>query len=282
MAATEIHGITEQDVRDAPAFGDVAPLVAAALSGAVFAAYNVYFDAKFIDAELARVGIEPLPPHLCLMYMRPLLGVGSRCSLADACHAHGVKHGGHHFAGSDALASAQLWLKYLEAMDRMQIQTFGQLARRKKYKFMSSFAEPPVQFLVPNPAALQLKSRRVASTAGVSDVRSPTDVRSEYWDALKAALADLEVTPDEVAYLAKKRAALGLSIEDIRALHARAFAGLLADVSDDHVITEPEVARVAALSSALRALGWSPGDAIQVAGRPSEPRRGIMTRIFGG
>jgi DNA polymerase III alpha subunit (gram-positive type) len=63
MAATEIHGISDTDVRDAPTFDDIASEVAQALSGAVFAAYNVYFDAKY---------------RRWLRWQRPFVGSGGR------------------------------------------------------------------------------------------------------------------------------------------------------------------------------------------------------------
>jgi DNA polymerase III epsilon subunit-like protein len=128
VSATEIHGITDAHVRGAPTFGDITPLVEEALSGAVFASYNVYFDAKFIGAELQRAGIAAFPPHVCLMYLRPMLGLGGRCSLADACRHHGVPHLGAHMAADDAVASAGLWLKYLSHMEALELRTFDDLA----------------------------------------------------------------------------------------------------------------------------------------------------------
>ena len=41
IAATEIHGITDDDVADAPEFGDIASDLVAAISDCVVAAYNV-------------------------------------------------------------------------------------------------------------------------------------------------------------------------------------------------------------------------------------------------
>ena len=46
MAATEIHGITDDDVQGAPRFSEIAEDVAQALSGAVVAAYNVYSSSE--------------------------------------------------------------------------------------------------------------------------------------------------------------------------------------------------------------------------------------------
>ena len=114
---------------------------ASALKDSVFASYNVYFDAKFVQAELKQVGVNSFPPHLCLMYMRPLLGIGPRCSLTDACIAHGITYSRAHQAASDAIVSAQLWQTYTASMATKGIRTFGDLAKLKSYKFIKSFSE---------------------------------------------------------------------------------------------------------------------------------------------
>lgn len=285
VSATEIHGISDDDVKDAPNFGDLAPAVAKALEGAVFAAYNVYFDAKFVAAELARFGVSEFPPHLCLMYMRPMLDIGGRCSLDDACRQHGVRHHGMHVAADDALASANLWISYLERMRQLQIRTFGDLATRKTYKFTSSFSSDPLAGAVPANRDVALKSRwlKQVELAPVGAAGSGRDRRAEYWDTLKTVLADSQVTPEEASYLAEKRRRLNLEQRELRALHARAFAGILADVTDDHEIDDAEVMRVAAMAEALRHLGWSPGDALVATPSAPEPpqRRSLLAQLLG-
>src|SRR5205823_1336116 len=90
VSATEIHGITDADVADAPRFADIAGELVGALSDCVVAAYNVYFDINFLNAELFGVGVDHEPPHFCLMYLRPMLGLGARCRLDVACQSHGI------------------------------------------------------------------------------------------------------------------------------------------------------------------------------------------------
>lgn len=284
VSATEIHGITDDDVRDAPTFEEVAPAVAAALEDAVFAAYNVYFDVKFLTSEFERAGIATFPPYLCLMYMRPLLDLGKRCSLNDACREHGIEYEDAHVAAADALASAYLWPRYVERMHDLGIQTFGDLAARKRYKFVRSFRESPLR-TAPRRVNARVKSRwsRPASTAAPSGA-SERDRCAEYWNALKAALADLEITDAEIEYLTDKRRRLQLTDSEVRSLHARAFAGILAEVTDDHLIDEREVGKVAMMADALRRLGWSPGDRLTPVHARGEwspaPRRGLFARLF--
>ena len=85
MAATEIHGIRDRHVVDAPRFEDVADELLCALSDSVVAAHNVYFDLRFLQFELGRLGLFRDVPHVCTMHTRPLLGLKA-CSLNDACH----------------------------------------------------------------------------------------------------------------------------------------------------------------------------------------------------
>lgn len=286
VTATEIHGITDRDVKDAPTFAELTPTVTDALSDAVFASYNVYFDAKFVDAELARAGIQPFPPHLCLMYMRPLLGIGPRCSLVDACRQHGVRHLGAHMAGDDALASAELWLAYGSQIDALGLRTFADLAKRKRYKFTKSFSVSPLPRAGAQ-ATPRLKSRRRETVRPHPEAAAPAplsaqDRRGEYWDALKAVLADLTVTPDEITYLERKRQGLRLSEAEVRSLHARAFTGLVADLTDDHEIDDTEANWIAVLAGALRQLGWSPGDPVGPRARPvRQEKKSLLNRILG-
>lgn len=55
--ATDVHGITDEDVRTAPTLDDVAPDIHALIDGAVLVGYNNRrFDTLVLDRELRRVG----------------------------------------------------------------------------------------------------------------------------------------------------------------------------------------------------------------------------------
>lgn len=60
--ATEIHGIRDADVADAPTFATVAPILEPMLDGATLVGYNSRsFDTLILDAELRRAGRKGLP-----------------------------------------------------------------------------------------------------------------------------------------------------------------------------------------------------------------------------
>lgn len=272
VAATEIHGITDAEVADAPPFEEIAGNLATALAGSVFASYNVYFDAKFLQEELSRVGVPHFPPHLCLMYLRPMLGLGKKCSLGDACRAHGITQSVSHQAAADALMGASLWRHYTDAFTARRVDTFGDLAKLKEYKFVRSFSGDPLPAAV---AAGLRTASRLKPRGGVADVGQrkvaatrETTPTMEYWDTLKAALADLTLTTEEVENLIAKQRTLQLPDEQIRWLHGCAFASLLAEACKDRAITPEEVESLSRIVAALRTLGWAPGD-------PLHPEDGI-------
>jgi len=55
-AATQVHGMTLEDMRDKPRFADIADEFLAFCEGAEVIIHNAAFDLGFLDAELARLG----------------------------------------------------------------------------------------------------------------------------------------------------------------------------------------------------------------------------------
>lgn len=271
MAATEIHGITDDDVADAPEFEEIASDLVAAVSDCVLAAYNVYFDMRFLDYELERAGIRNSPPHICLMYLRPLLDLGKRCPLDAACKAHGIDHSPTHIAAQDVRASAQLMELYSDVMRKRNIRTFGDLASLRSYKFLQSFSRDPLRSGRPHGRCVcdRLKSRTGWSALpGVSKVvtETPESPRRAnravgiYWDALKAAVADLIITDEEIESLKRMVQQLGLKEEHVRVLHARAFASVISQFIDDQWLDDRERRKLKRLHQCLSLLGWAPGE----------------------
>lgn len=59
-AATQVHGMTLDDLRDKPRFADIADEFLAFCEGAEIIIHNAAFDIGFLDAELARLGKGPI------------------------------------------------------------------------------------------------------------------------------------------------------------------------------------------------------------------------------
>ena len=257
MAASEIHGITDADVAKAPRFQDIAGELLAATKCCVISAYNVYFDIKFLNFELSNAGVDYEPPHFCLMYLRTMLGLGSRCKLEEACRQHGIDYAASHVAAHDALAASQLFGSYLGEIHRKGISTFADLARLRSYKFNKSFTCSPF----PDPSAFGLgRFEGAVSRAGFAAPVDPVrQAKADYWDALKTVLADLEITDDELAYMRSERERGGLEEEQIRVLHARAFASVMAQFASDQWLDDREARKLRRLHKCLAKLGWAPG-----------------------
>lgn len=260
ISATEIHGITDDDVLSAPRFQDLAGEVVAALSGCVVAAYNVYFDMRFLEFELGDAGVSHRPPHFCLMYLRPMLGLGSRCKLQDACIDHAVDYEPNHVASNDALASAGLLAHYLKVIQQKELRTYGELASLRTYKFTKSFANLPF----PGPDQFQLsRTTRLWSRVGHVPERLVDPLQlalRSYWDTLKTVIADLEISDEELQLVIAERHRLQLGPEQVRMLHARAFASVITQFIDDQWLDDRETRKLRKLHKALSTLGWAPGE----------------------
>ncbi len=68
-----LTGITNEMVRNAPSFADLAQDLAARLHDTIFIAHNVRFDYGFLKAEFARVGLTWRAPTLCTVRLSRLL-----------------------------------------------------------------------------------------------------------------------------------------------------------------------------------------------------------------
>lgn len=68
-----LTGISNEMVRAAPPFGDVAQQLFDRLADGVFVAHNVRFDYGFLKAEFARAGVAWRAPTLCTMRLSRLL-----------------------------------------------------------------------------------------------------------------------------------------------------------------------------------------------------------------
>src|SRR3954447_5023061 len=65
-----VHGISNTEVLDAPAFADIAGELLARMDGAVVVAHNATFEERFLAAEFARMDVAlPLNPALCSLWL---------------------------------------------------------------------------------------------------------------------------------------------------------------------------------------------------------------------
>jgi DNA polymerase-3 subunit epsilon len=105
-------GITDEMVRDAPRFAEIAPIVFEKLAGAVFVAHNARFDHGFLHREFLRTNVQLSVPVLCTVKLsRRLFPQYVRHNLDSIIERHGIICTARHRALGDALVLRDLWLK---------------------------------------------------------------------------------------------------------------------------------------------------------------------------
>ncbi len=110
-----LTGITNEMVRDAPVFDDIAEKVMEMLTDRIFVAHNVNFDHSFIRHQLEEAGYKWTARKLCTVRaarkIRP--GIYSY-SLGNLCRSLDISIENRHRAGGDADATAILFSRLLE------------------------------------------------------------------------------------------------------------------------------------------------------------------------
>ena len=106
---TQLTGITNAMVRDAPAFAEIADSFIAFMADAIFVAHSVNFDYGFIVGEYARLDRRFHFPKLCTCVgMRRSYPGHKSYSLGNLCSIYQISLEEHHRALCDARAAARL------------------------------------------------------------------------------------------------------------------------------------------------------------------------------
>lgn len=133
-----LTGITNEMVKSAPVFADVAPRWLDFVSDAVLIAHNAPFDTSFLNHEIARVypGHRMLNPHLCTVRLSRRVFPGLNNYRLDTVADHfsiAISH--RHRAGSDALATAEV---FLHLLSRFEEHGITDLAAARKFQFLEA------------------------------------------------------------------------------------------------------------------------------------------------
>jgi DNA polymerase III subunit epsilon len=129
-AICAITNITDEMVRHAPRFSDLAERVLGVLSGRVFVAHNARFDWNFLSAELRRSRDLTLDgTRLCTVRLARRLVKGVRsCGLDNLSRFFGFHNKARHRAGGDALVTAELLCRLLSLAREEGARTLQDLA----------------------------------------------------------------------------------------------------------------------------------------------------------
>ncbi len=106
---TRLTGITDEMVRDAPKFYEVAREIIEMTEGRVFVAHNANFDYNFIRQEYKRLGYSFNRKTLCTVKLSRKLIPGHRSySLGNLCNDLGIIIQNRHRAAGDAEATVKV------------------------------------------------------------------------------------------------------------------------------------------------------------------------------
>ena len=132
--STEIHGITDDDVKEAAPFPQAFRPCRDAMADKVIIGYNIGFDLAILSAETERHGIEwQWSSALCLRQLATIaLGQDAMLMMGDLdalCAHYHIDITGRHSALGDAEISAKLFYAMLDDLHAKSITTFGEARR---------------------------------------------------------------------------------------------------------------------------------------------------------
>jgi len=120
-----LTGITNEMVKQAPLFAEVAPRWLEFVQDAVLIAHNAPFDTSFLNHEISRVypGNRMMNPHLCTVLLSRRTVPGLTNYRLDTVADHfSIPIFDRHRAGSDALATAKVFIKILDRLDDLGVR----------------------------------------------------------------------------------------------------------------------------------------------------------------
>lgn len=107
---TQLTGITDKMVKDAPVFADVANQIFSLLEGKIFVAHNVKFDYSLVRSEFKRIGVDFVRKRIDTVTLAQKVLPGfSSYSLGTLCDALGIVVENRHRALGDAEATVKLF-----------------------------------------------------------------------------------------------------------------------------------------------------------------------------
>jgi len=242
LGPVHIHQIRGRDVADAPTFAEIAGSLVELLEGRVLVAHNARFEATFLAAELARIGVtSPISADeaLCTMRLAATFLPGSGRKLADCCSAYDIELANAHEALADATATALLLEAYLGASDNGASfwNAWGELADALRWPSVGAGS------------ASWAPRRRTSERAPATLLDRATDHlpqlsgdvhTQQYVALLDAALADGLLSVHETDELTELARDLGLTDAQRVTLHEQYFADLAAAAWEDAILTPAE------------------------------------------
>lgn len=243
IGRSELHGITEKDVQDAPTFEDIAGDVLERLEDLVIVGHNVRYDRDFLAAELSAAGVF-LPSIPCLDTLKLAHRLHPEYlnhRMSTCCSEAGLDHSYPHDALEEARATVRLLSHFLQEAEGSGITMADVLDGELK------FPKPWPQ-IPPSGRAVRREGERtiqetvpfLARLAAQRGGTAATEALAPYVDLLDRALEDRRVTAAEARALGQTAKAWGLSAADVRSANEAYLRGVVAAALADGWITMNE------------------------------------------
>lgn len=122
---TNLTGITNAMVRNAPKFYQIAKKIEEITQDTIFVAHNVNFDYNIIQAEFKSLGFDFKRKKLCTVRLtRKIIPGLNSYSLGNICTEENIPINGRHRAKGDAEATTELFRRLIERDDNFIINSF--------------------------------------------------------------------------------------------------------------------------------------------------------------
>ncbi|GIP20065.1 ATP-dependent DNA helicase DinG [Paenibacillus sp. J22TS3] len=127
---TQLTGITEEDVKDAPDLDEVMMEMVPLLDDVILVGHNVAFDFNFLQSALDKTGYLPFTGRILdtMDFLKIMFPSLTSYQLGFVSGEFGVTHDRPHQADSDALATALIFLKCLEEIEELPLLSLQRLS----------------------------------------------------------------------------------------------------------------------------------------------------------
>lgn len=255
VGKTEIHGITAQDLENAPLFSEKTEEIKSFIGEKVLVAHNARFDLAFLRTEFSRANAQlPWLASICTLeaskYYLPDL---SRRRLADCCDRIGIRIDNAHSALGDAIATAKLCHFYLMP-EKQPTPRASDLSAISNPILNSSPAEPKRSAHVSQRIANESTVRTRVSESALSQFQalgkaigsqnliklSKEHGEAEYFEKLMEFFEDGTLTSEEFDALKVVAEVAGLSAESTNRIHEELITGVIEIALGDEKISSNE------------------------------------------
>ena len=130
LAASQVHGLTAEDLADKPRFADIVDEFLEFVEGSELLIHNAPFDVAFLNAELERIG-RPKLESLCsvsdTLAMAREMHPGKKNSLDALCERYAIDHSRRTLHGAllDAQLLADVWIAMTRGQETLDMIMAG-------------------------------------------------------------------------------------------------------------------------------------------------------------